>query len=127
MQEKLDDPGSIMVQMPFQIGNRPVALLPEVLCLQRLARQPFAAKNLRLYTHDQHLFVVGAVEDADLSPFGQAAGGPPEEIMLQFLGTWMLEAEHLTALRIYAGHHVLDGAVLARRVHGLENQQQGMA
>ena len=57
----------------------------------------------------------------------QTAGGAPEEIMFQFLGAGLFEAEHLAALRIYAGHDVLDGAVLAGGVHRLENQQQRMA
>jgi hypothetical protein len=39
----------------------------------------------------------------------------------------MFEAEGLAALRIYPGHHVPDGAVLSGSVHGLENQQHGMA
>jgi hypothetical protein len=39
----------------------------------------------------------------------------------------MLEAEDLAALRIDAGHDVLDRAVLARRVHRLKNQQQRVA
>ena len=47
--------------------------------------------------------------------------------MRQFLGAGMLEAEHLAALRIDAGHDVLDRAVLARRVHRLKNQQQRIA
>ncbi len=38
----------------------------------------------------------------------------------------MLEAEDLAALRIHAGHHVLDGAVLAGGVHGLKDQQHGV-
>ena len=36
----------------------------------------------------------------------------------------MLEADHLAALRVDARHDVLDGAVLARRIHGLEDQQE---
>ncbi len=36
----------------------------------------------------------------------------------------MFEAENLAALRIDAGHDVLDGAVLAGGVHRLKNQQQ---
>jgi hypothetical protein len=38
----------------------------------------------------------------------------------------MLEAEHLATLRIDAGHHVLDRAVFASSVHGLENQEHGI-
>src|SRR2546426_8531183 len=39
----------------------------------------------------------------------------------------VLEAVDLAALRVQAGHHVLDHAVLARSVHGLEDDQQGAA
>src|SRR5580658_3116097 len=46
--------------------------------------------------------------------------------MLQFLRARVLEAEHLAALRIDAGHHVADDAILAGGVHGLENQQHGV-
>ena len=44
-----------------------------------------------------------------------------------FVGAGMLEAEYLAALRIDPGHHVLDGAVLSGRIHGLKDQQDGMA
>ena len=40
---------------------------------------------------------------------------------------WMLEAEHLAALRIDTGHDVPDRAVLACRIHGLKHQQDGVA
>ena len=57
----------------------------------------------------------------------QIARGAPEKIVLQLGGAGMLEAEHLAALRIDPGHHVPDRAVLARRVHRLEDQQHGVA
>ena len=50
-----------------------------------------------------------------------------EKIVLQFTGAGMLEAEDLAALRVDPGHHVPDRAVFSCRVHGLENQQHGMA
>ncbi len=84
-------------------------------------------ENFGMHPHDQHFLVIGAVENADPSPFRQVPGGAPEKIMLQFLGAGMLEAEDLAALRVDAGHHMLDGAVFAGRVHGLENQQDGIA
>ena len=37
----------------------------------------------------------------------------------------MLVTEHLAALRIDAGHDVLDGAVFARRVHALQDDEHG--
>jgi hypothetical protein len=33
----------------------------------------------------------------------------------------------LAALRVYAGHHMFDGSVLARPVHRLKNEQDGPA
>ena len=80
-----------------------------------------------MHAQDQHLLVIGAVEDADVAALRQVAGGAPEEIVLQLLGARMLVAEHLATLRIDAGHHVPDGAVLARRVHRLEDEQHGVA
>ena len=79
-----------------------------------------------MHAGDQHLLVIGAVEDADAAAFRQVARGAPEKIVLQLARARMLEAEHLAALRIDPGHDVADGAVLSRRVHGLEDQQQGV-
>ncbi len=46
--------------------------------------------------------------------------------MLQLLAGRMLEGENLAALRIDAAHDVLDGAVLAGRVHRLKDEQDRM-
>ena len=77
-----------------------------------------------MHAHDEHFLVIGAVEDADAPAFGQAAGGAPEKVVFEFLGAGMFEAEDLAALRIDAGHDVLDGTVLAGGVHCLKNQKQ---
>ena len=47
--------------------------------------------------------------------------------MLQLLGAGRLEGVHLATLRIDAGHDVLDYAVLAGGVHGLQHDQHGPA
>ena len=79
------------------------------------------ARHLRVHAHHQHLLVVRAVEDADAAALGQRLGDAPEEIVIELLGARRLEGMHLAALRIDAGHHVLDRAVLAGRVHRLEH------
>jgi hypothetical protein len=84
-------------------------------------------QNFRVHAGDQHLFVIGAVEDADPSALRQLAGGTPEKVVLQFCRGRVLEAEYLAALRVDPGHHVLDGAILSGRVHRLEDQQHGIA
>ena len=80
-----------------------------------------------MHADDQHFLVIGTVEDADPSAFRQIARGAPEKIVLQFGGAGMLEAEHLAALRVDAGHHMPDGAVFSRRIHRLKDQQDGIA
>ena len=54
---------------------------------------------------------------------GRRLRAAPEVIVVEFLGRRRLERVHLAALRIDAGHHVLDRAVLAGGVHGLEDEQ----
>jgi hypothetical protein len=39
----------------------------------------------------------------------------------------MFEAGYLAALRVDPRHDVPDSAVLSRRIHGLKDQQDGMA
>src|SRR6185503_19284688 len=55
---------------------------------------------------------------------GKAPAGAPEVVVVELLGRRLLEGEHLAPLGIHARHHVLDGAVLAGGVHGLEDQEQ---
>ena len=97
-----------------------------LLVVMRGVRDPFAAENFGMHADDQHFFVIGSVEDADPPAFRQIARGAPQKIMFQFGGAGMFEAEHLTALRVDAGHHVPDGAVFSRRIHRLKDQQDGM-
>ena len=47
--------------------------------------------------------------------------------MLQFNGARMFVAEHLASLRIDPRHHVPNDPILAGAVHGLKNQQNGIA
>ncbi len=74
--------------------------------------------------HDQHLLVVRPVEDPDAASLRKVARRAPEKVVLQFRRAGMLEAEYLTALGIDARHHMLDRAVLSRRVHALKNYEQ---
>ena len=44
--------------------------------------------------------------------------------MVELFRRWLAKPDNLDALRIDAGHDVLDRAVLARGVHGLEHDQE---
>ena len=81
-------------------------------------------QQFRVDPHHQHFLVIGAVEDTDPAAFRQHLVGPPQIIVIQLLGGRRLEAVHLAALRVDAGHHMLDGPILAGGVHGLKDEQQ---
>ena len=80
-----------------------------------------------MHPNHQHFFVIGAVEYADLPAFRKRARGAPKKIVFQLVGARLFETENLAALRIDAGHHVPDSAILAAGVHPLKNQQQRIA
>ena len=80
-------------------------------------------EQLRVDAHDQDLFVVRAIEDADAAAFRQVLEGPPEKVVVEVLGAGLLERRHLAALGVDARHDVLDGAVFAGGVQRLKNQQ----
>ena len=77
-----------------------------------------------MHPHDENLFVVGPVEDADPPSLGEALRIAPHEVVVEVFRRGVLERDDLAALRIDARHDVLDRAVLARSVHSLENEQQ---
>ena len=96
-------------------------------CEGDLTRDPLAAEVLGMGTHDEHLLVVAPVEDADASSLGQRPVDAPEEVVVELLGRWHLEGEDLTPGRIQPGENLADRAVLARRVHRLEHEEEGVA
>jgi protein-disulfide isomerase-like protein with CxxC motif len=76
-----------------------------------------------MHPDDEHLLVVGPVEDPDLAAAGQATLAAPQEVVVQLLPGGLLEGMDRHPLRVDPAHHVLDRAVLARSVHSLQHQQ----
>ncbi len=75
--------------------------------------------------HDQHFLVIRTIEDADPPSFRQCPHAAPQKRVVQLFAGRLLEAVDLAPLRIDARHDVLDRAVLAGRIHGLKDQQDG--
>jgi hypothetical protein len=97
-------------------------MLPDVLA-DGTRWQLLPLQQFRVHAHHEHFFVMGTVENADAPALRKALGGPPQEVVLELLGAGLFERVHFAALRIDAGHHVLDDTVLANRIHALEHQQ----
>jgi hypothetical protein len=79
-----------------------------------------------MHPDDEHLLVMGPVEDADPAPPGQGALVPPEKVVVQLFGGGLFEGMNLHCLRVDAAHHVLDGAVLAGRVEPLQDEEHAI-
>jgi len=78
-----------------------------------------------MHTDDQNFFVIGAVKDSDPALFGRSRVVRQRKIVSHRAG--MFKTEYLAALGINPRHHMLDGTILSRRVHGLKDQQDGIA
>src|SRR6267142_353228 len=126
VKEELEHARAVAVQVALEVRDRLVALFPRLFFAAPVGNA-FAAQDLRAHADDQDFLVIRAVEDADTPALREHARAAPQEIVLQLLRARMLEAVDLAALRVHSGHHVLDHAVLARGVHGLEDDQQGVA
>ena len=80
-------------------------------------------QDIGMDARDQNFFIIGPVEYADPAALREIARGAPQKIVQQFGRAGMLEAEHLTSLRVDPGHYMPDGSIFSRCVHCLENQQ----
>ena len=77
MKEEFDDAGAVGVEMPFQIRDRPIAIVPKVFVVMRRVGSPSLEENVAMHADDQHLLVIGSIEDADPSALRQIAGRAP--------------------------------------------------
>ncbi len=76
---------------------------------------------------DEDFFVVAAIENADAAALWNAFVSAPQVVVIELLVAGRFERKNLAALRIDAGHDVLDDAVLAGGVERLKNQKDGPA
>src|SRR5260370_23250487 len=109
-------------QLALPVVELTVAAGPDA-ALPRRRGQPLRVEQVRMHPDDEHLLVVGPVEDADPAPAGQRALVTPEEVVVKLFRGWLFEGPDRYPLRVDTAHHVLDGAVLARGVESLQHQE----
>src|SRR5262245_11172169 len=100
------------------------AVLPNFLP-HEFRRKLLLGEHFSMNTHDEGFLIVRPIENADVSALGEAYRATPEKVVIELLIARSLERVHLAALRVDAGHDVLDGTVFARRVHRLKDNQYG--
>ena len=75
--------------------------------------------------HDKHIFIVGAIEDADIAIFGDRFVNAPEKVMREVFLRWLFEGRDVATLGVYSRHDVSNRAVLARGIERLQDDEQG--
>src|SRR5262249_44357879 len=122
VEKKFSNDYAIPRQILFKIADVFETMFPNLLTYE-FWRQLLPRHEFRMHADDEHLFVVTAIKDSNVSAVRQTFHAPPEVIMIQVLCRWRFERIDLTSLRIHAGHHMLDGAIFACCVHCLKNQE----
>ena len=77
-----------------------------------------------MYAHNQHVFVVGAIEDGDFAAFRHLRFDTPQKIVSQFFLGWLFEVGDVAAVGVHGADDVLDHAVFAAGVERLQADEQ---
>src|SRR5215813_12018785 len=73
--------------------------------------------------HHEGFLVIAAIENADATALWQTLQATPEIIVVEIFAGRRLERKNLTALRVNAGHDMLDRTVFSGGVHRLKHKQ----
>ncbi len=111
VEEELDDRRPFLGQHPLEFVDVSVARLP-TLC-----------GHQGVDSYHQDILIVAAIEDGDLTRSRSMFVHPPQVVVGQLLGSGYLETGHHHPLGIDAPKHVTDRAVLAARVHSLQDHE----
>src|SRR5439155_8501019 len=79
-----------------------------------------------MHTHDQHVLIVGAIENADHASAWNDPMDPPEEITRLFPGCRSLKRTHLASQRIDLRHDMANRAIFAARIHPLKDYEEAV-
>src|SRR6185437_12735041 len=81
MQKKLNDSCSVPEEMIFETHDRAIPSLPDLVLVDQLIRQPFAAQDLGVNSYYEDFLVIGTIENANAAALRQRARGAPEKIV----------------------------------------------
>ena len=98
----------------------------DIRILDQLFGKVLILQNGGVNPGNQNLFVIGSVEDADVSPIGEPKRRAPEKIVLQLIAARFNECVDGDPVGVDPRHDRADGAILAGGVHGLKNQKHAV-
>src|SRR5262249_37675292 len=114
---------TISGEIALEAANIFKTFLPDAFGHERL-RKSLRSENLLVHPDDEDFLIVGAVEDTNFSALGNYLVSAPEIVMIEFFRARRFEGMNVAALWIDTGHYMLDDAVFARSVHGLQDDEQ---
>ncbi len=91
-----------------------------------IARLPHLFWRELMHAHDEHVFVMRAIEDRNVAALRRMRMDAPQKVVRLFFGSRLLEPGHLHALRVHGADDMPAGAVLAGAVDALQDDQQRM-
>src|SRR5579859_8079456 len=110
MQEEFDDDHAVAREIALKTTDVFEPLFPDILCDERFGNF-LRREQMLMYAHDEHFLVIRAIEDTDFAPFRHSLVRAPEIIVIELFGAWRLKGVNVAALRVHAGHNVLDRAI----------------
>src|SRR5262249_38158046 len=122
VEKELANADAVARQIALEAADVVKAFLPDVFC-DELGRQLLLLQEIAVHPHDEGLLIVAAIENADAAALRQVFHAAPQVIGAEVLAGRRLKGKNLTALRVDAGHDMLDRAVLPGRIHRLKDQQ----
>ena len=120
MQKDLDRADVVPVQVLFKIPDVLIPVVDDPVEVDAAGVGLAAVQLLDLA--DEDVLIVRAVEDRNFALGRHHFGNAPQEVVRQLVGTGRLESGFIHAVRGQAGQHRADRAVLAGRVHCLEEE-----
>src|SRR5438270_7084607 len=79
-----------------------------------------------MHAHNQHVLVVGAIENANDTSAWSDPVHTPQEVMVQFPGCRDFKRTHLASLRIDSREDLVNRISLATGIHPLQHDEQAM-
>ena len=81
VQEDLDHLRPVAIEMTFESVDVVMATTPKCVVRRLSGAIGVGSEPFRMHAYDEHVLVVGPIEDADVAARRQADRGAPEEVM----------------------------------------------
>jgi len=82
MQKEFEDDRSLSREIVLEIGDVGEPLIPDSLT-DAVLGELLLRQDFRVHAHDEHLFVIRTVENADTPALGQAFDIAPQEVVVE--------------------------------------------